>query len=150
MARARAILRRRGHADTANADCPSRLAGRLLLITHRGSRYGGHRTGGSACQSVKNRVTRSTGHDETEELVFSGSLPSPVRVRQPFEHSDVMVQVPVPSSTSRTGQAPSDQFEITVYVVDVDLRCRLAIDTPASYPSSQGRSPSTLTWKPRP
>ena len=49
-----------------------------------------------------------------------------------------------------TGQAPSVQLEMTVYVVDDEGRCTLANDTPASYPSSQAVSLVACRWNPRP
>lgn len=48
------------------------------------------------------------------------------------------------------GQAPSDQFEMTVQVIDDVGWCRLANETPASYPSSQIPSPVAARWNPRP
>jgi len=45
----------------------------------------------------------------------------------------------------KIGQAPADQFEITVQVTDAEGQCRLIIDTPASYPSS--RTASRAAWR---
>jgi hypothetical protein len=61
------------------------------------------------------------------------------------------VQVPSRSPSSRTiGQAPSDQFEMTVYTMEDEGSCRLVNETPASYPSSQAPSPVASRWNPSP
>ena len=59
--------------------------------------------------------------------------------------------VPKRSLSNRTiGQAPSDQLEMTVYVVNELGWWRLVNETPASYPSSQIASSVAWRCNPRP
>ena len=92
---------------------------------------------------------------EREQLVASAEA---VRAASPWPRALTGSRAQVPgrscstrSFSSRTrGQAPSDQFDMTVQVVAEPGSCRLVNDTPASYPSSHTASPVRCRCRPSP